>query len=136
MVHERLFLKRSNYSLKQVYCGRRTARFPFVHYSSLFLCTFSVFNLNIFFHVALFSCCTFFILHYFHVTLFCVVIFSCFTFFMLHSIYVLHYFMLHIQTLLFFLLDFVHVAPFPEVQPGPPQTSKMESFVTIINKAI
>ena len=50
-------------------------------------------------HVALFSCCTFFILHHFHVALFCVVIFSCCTFSMLHSFYVLHYFMSHFCTL-------------------------------------
>ena len=38
----------------------------------------------IFFRVALFSCCTFLILHYFYVALFWVVIFSCCIFFVLH----------------------------------------------------
>ena len=45
----------------------------------------------LFFHVALFLCCTFFILHHFHVALFCLVTFSCCTFFVLYSFYVLHY---------------------------------------------
>ena len=36
----------------------------------------------------------------------------------------------------FFLLHFVHVALFPEVYSGTPQTSKMESFRIIINKAV
>ena len=36
----------------------------------------------------------------------------------------------------FFQLHFVHVALFPEVQPGTPQTSMMESFATIISKVV
>ena len=52
-----------------------------------------------FFHVALFPCCTFFILHHLHVALFCVIIFSCCTFFVLHSFSVLFYFMLHFYAL-------------------------------------
>ena len=70
---------------------QRAACYPFVHYSDLFLCTFSVFhssNLYFFvlhfFHVALFSYCTKM------VALFCAVIFSCCTFLrvaiFLHSI--------------------------------------------------
>ena len=112
-----------------------TARYPFVHYSALFLCTFTV--AIYIFHVSLFSCCIYFMfhfshMHHFHDALFCVVIFPCCTFFVLHSFYVLHYFMLHfyrlqcfrfvffscctLRTLLhFFLLNFVHVALFPEV---------------------
>ena len=56
---------------------QRTARHPFVHYSALILCTFSLFrcgNLYFFmfhfFYVALVSCCTFLILHHFYVALF------------------------------------------------------------------
>ena len=67
---------------------QRTARYPFVLQSALFLCTFSIihcgnlyfFKLHVF-HVALFSCYTFFILHHFHAALFCIVMFSCCTFF-------------------------------------------------------
>ena len=40
-----------------------TARYPFVHYSALFLCTFFV-------AIYIFSCFTFFMLHLFHVPLF------------------------------------------------------------------
>ena len=35
-----------------------------------------------------------------------------------------------------FLLHFVHVALLSEVLPRPPQTSKMENFTKIINKAV
>ena len=62
--------------------GQRTARYLFVLYSALFLCTFSVFHCGnlcfsmlYFFHIALFLCCTFSILHHFYDALFCVVIF-------------------------------------------------------------
>ena len=68
---------------------QRTNRYPFVHYSALFLCTFSVFHSGNF--SFFFPCCTFFMLYSFHVPLFhtapfpcsnfCIVIFSCYTFF-------------------------------------------------------
>ena len=96
-----------------------------------------------YFCVLPFPCCTFFILHNFHFAFF----------FALHYFYVLCYFMMHFYTLQyfrfalfscctlrmlhFFLLHFVHVALFPELQPGPPQTSTMKSVVnTLINKAV
>ena len=105
----------------------------------------------IFFHVSLFSCCTYFMFHFshmhqFHDALFCVVIFPCCTFFVLNSFYVLHYFMLHfyrlqcfrfvffscctLRTLLhFFLLNFVHVALFQKCSREPHRwRSKMESL--------
>ena len=121
---------------------QRTARYTYVHYIALvFLCTFSVFhcgNLYFFmlhfFHAALFSCCTFFILHHFHVALFFVLHFC----FVLFQVALLHVAMFSFCTLLLlrsFLLHFALVALFPEVQPGAPQTSKMKSFATIINKA-
>ena len=36
----------------------------------------------------------------------------------------------------FFLLHIVHADLFPDVYPGPPQISKMESFTTIIDKTV
>ena len=36
----------------------------------------------------------------------------------------------------FFLLHIVHADLFPDVYPGPPQISKMESFATIIDKTV
>ena len=88
---------------------QRTARHPFVHYSALILCTFSLFrcgNLYFFmfhfFYVALFSYCTISMLHFF-----CVVIFLCWTFFFVfHSFYVLLYSMLHFYTLQCFRVTF------------------------------
>ena len=60
---------------------QRTTRYPFVHYSALLVHFFRISLWQfIFLHVALFSCCTFFTLHFFHLALFCVVIFSCCTF--------------------------------------------------------
>ena len=67
-----------------MYNGLSKARYPFVQYSALFHISPWQF---ISFHVALFSCCIFFMLHSFHVALF-----SCCTLFMLH---------------------FFHIAPFP-----------------------
>ena len=94
-----------------------------------------------------FSYCTFFILNHFIVTLFCVVIFSCctpFTYcsilyctFTCRNIFVLHFSLVALFARCnFFLLHFLHIALFPEVKPGPQKISKMESFVTIINKAV
>ena len=81
----------------------------------LFSCTFFVFhcsNLHLImlysFHVALFLYCTISILQSTPFALF-----ACCSFFLLH---------------------FVHIALFPEVQSGLPQTSKMQSFATIISK--
>ena len=89
---------------------QRTASYPFVHYSALFLCTFSVFhcgNLYFFmlhfFHFAFSSYSTFFILHHFHVALFCV----------LRSFYVLLYFMLN-----FYMLQCFRLAFFSRVTRG------------------
>ena len=59
---------------------QRTARYPFVDYSAVyyFCAFFPYFTVAIY----IFSCCTFFIMHHFHVALFCVAIISCYTFFM------------------------------------------------------
>ena len=104
-----------------------------------------------FFHVPLFSC-TFFILHHFHAALFCVVIFPCCTFFrvaLFLCIALFHDALLHVAIFSFcilLLLHSSHVAIFPVALcsccsisrgvPGPPQTSKMESFATIIKKVV
>ena len=105
----------------------------------------------IFFHVALFSCCTVFILRYFHVVLFCVIIFSCGTFFVLHSficctiscctftrcsVFVLYFLVALFACCNFFLLHYFHDAIFPEVQTGSSQITKMASFITIIYKTV
>ena len=107
----------------------------------------------VFFHVALFSCCTVFILHHFLVAVFCsnllmLHFFPCCTHFMYCALF--HVALLHVglfsfcillllhspHVATFFLLHFVHVALYSEVWPGPPQTSKMESFAAIINKYV
>ena len=81
---------------------QRTACYPFMHYSVLFLRTFSVFHCDdLFFYVALFSYCTISMFHFFvqwsfHAALF----------FALHSFYVLHYFMLHFYLLQCFRFAF------------------------------
>ena len=106
---------------------------------------------SIFFHVALFSRCVF-MFHLFHTapfpsSTFCVVISTYCTFFPLHSFYVVHHFMFHGYTLQCFrfasfsyctlcMLQVFSVAPFPELQPGSSQTSKMQSFAILISKAI
>ena len=87
-----------------------------------------------FFQITLFSRCTFFILHYFHVALFCVVIFLCCTFFCV-ALSLSHIALLHVAMFsLYILLNYIH-ALFSGVYTVLPQTSKMESFATIINKA-
>ena len=64
---------------------QRTACYPFMHYSVLFLCTFSVFHCdNLFFYVALFSCYTHFMLYFFHTAPFPCFTFLCSDLFMLH----------------------------------------------------
>ena len=72
----------------------------------------------IFFHVALFSCRTFFILHHFHVSLICVDIFPCCTFFRLAlflCIALFHGALLQVAMFSFcilLLLDSSHIAIF------------------------
>ena len=51
-----------------------------VYFFGISLWQFIYLNVALFYG-ALYSCCTFFILHHFHIALFCVVIFSCWTFF-------------------------------------------------------
>ena len=121
---------------------QRTARCPFVDYSAVyyFCAFFPYFTVAIY----IFSCCTFFIMHHFHVALFCVAIISCYTFFMYCTISCCTFtrckvFVLHSSPVVLIVccsFFFFHVTLFPEVQPGPPQTFKMESFATIINKAV
>ena len=94
-----------------------------------------------YFHVIpfplLYSYCTVFILHLFSCCTFftyCTISFSTFTrcnVFDLHSSPVALF-----ACCTFFLLHFVHVALFPELQPGPLQTFTMRSFATIINKVV
>ena len=116
---------------------QQTTRYPFVYYSALFLCTFSVFHCGNSY---------FFMLHYFHVAPFCLVIFSCCIPFMLCTISCCTFTRCNVLVLYsspvalfaccnFFLLHF-HVALFAEVQSVLPETSKMESFATIINKSV
>ena len=94
------------------------------------------------FYTASFPCCSF-LQQSSHVALFSVLysfyvlcIISCCTFtvglFSFCILLLLH--SPHVAT--FFLLHFVHVALYSEVWPGPPQTSKMESFGAIINKYV
>ena len=94
--------------------GQRMVRYPFVHYSALFLCTFSVFhcgNLYFFmlhfsvlrsFHVGLFSYGTICMLHCLYSNIFMLHFFSCWTLFMYCTIrctftrcndFVFHYFL-------------------------------------------
>ena len=117
-----------------------------MHYSCALFPYISLWQF-IFFHVPLFSCYAFFKLRHFHVTIFYAVIFSCCTFFgvslflcialfhvaLFHNVFVLHFspVALIVACCNFFLLPFLHVVLFPEVKPGLPQTSKMESFATI-----
>ena len=77
---------------------QRTVWYPFVHYSALLLCIFSVFNCgNLYF----------FTLHFFHVVLSCVVIFSCCPFSTVHSFHVTLF-----SCCTLFILHFLHVVPF------------------------
>ena len=65
----------------------------------------------ILFHVALFSCCTFFILYHFHAAFFCVVIFSQCTFFrvaLLLGIALFHVALLHVARFSFCILLLLH----------------------------
>ena len=138
---------------------QRTARYPFVLQSGLFLCTFSIihcgnlyfFKLHVFhvapfmlpfFHTAPFPCCTFlcsnvFMLHFFSCcTLFknCPVSYCTFT---RYNVFILHSSPVALfACCTFFQLHFVHFAIFPEVLQESPQTSKMERFAAIITKAI
>ena len=103
----------------------------------------------IFLHVARFSCCTLFMLHFFHTApspcctflfsnVFMLHFFSSCTLFMNCSISCCTFtsynvFVLRSSTVALFaycnflLLQFVHFGLFPEVLPGSPQTSTMES---------
>ena len=66
---------------------QRAANYQFVHYTALFLGIFFLyftvadyaFFMLHFFHTTLFSCCTLLMLHHFHVILFSTLIFSCCT---------------------------------------------------------
>ena len=100
-----------------------------------FFSSYTLFTLH-FFHTALFSCCTFlcsnlFMLHFFFVLHFHYLIYCTFT---RCNVFALHSSQLH--SFNFFLLHFVHGALFSGVYTVLPQTSKMESFATIIHKAV
>ena len=116
------------------------------HYSWSFFLYFSM-------AIYVFSCWTFFILYHLHVAFFCVVIFSCCTCLRVALFFVLHYFMLLFNKLQcsrfasFYcctlrMFHFFPVALYScctisrGVEPGPSQTSKMESFATVINKVV
>ena len=82
-LHERHVAKILTFS-----CRQRMFRYPFVHYSALFLRSFTGFHYGnlYFFSLHFFPYCTLFILHFFRMApfacyTFCVVIFSCCTFF-------------------------------------------------------
>ena len=97
---------------------QRTTRYPIGLYSAIFLCTFSVLHCgNLYFlmlhvfHVAIFSCCTFFIRHHFHVAPFCVVMFPCCTFFCVPRfllIALFHVALLHVVMCSFCILLLLH----------------------------
>ena len=84
------------------------------------------------FHCCTFLCCNLFMFHFFsYCTLFtyCNILYCTFT---SRNVFVLHFSLLALFARCnFFLLHFLHVVLFPEVKPGLPQTSKMESFATI-----
>ena len=95
-----------------------------------FLCC-TIFRLYLL-HVALSSYCTIFMLYFFfRVTLFHVALLHV-AIFLLLSICIL--LLLHSQDIPL-LLHFVYVVLFPDLQAGPPLTSQMKSFATIIRKA-
>ena len=83
---------------------QRTARYPFVDYSAVYyFCTFfPYFTVAIY----IFSCCTFFIMHHFHVALFCVAIILCYTFFMYCTISCCTF--LHVAKFSFCILLLLH----------------------------
>ena len=130
---------------------QRTARCTFVHYSYALFPYFTVeiyifacctFFMQHFFDTASFPCCTFLcinnlLMHFFlRCTLFMYCTISCCTLtrcnvFVSHSSPVALFAQCN-----FFLLHFVHVALFSKVQPGPPQTSKIQGFATIVKKAV
>ena len=108
------FLHTVYYQYQCITVRQRTARYPFVHYSALFLCTLSVFHCGIvLFCVVIFPCCTFFRVAFilcvtlFHVALLHVALFSFCVFLLLHSshvaiffcctLFMLHYFQRCIQ---------------------------------------
>ena len=99
---------------------QRTSCYPFVHYSALALCNFSIFHCGnlYFFHVAHFSYCTFFIPHQFHVALFMLLFFhitisSCCTLFMLHFFHAALFSCCSFPCCALFMLRSSHVGLFP-----------------------
>ena len=109
------------------------AGYPFVHYSAVFLCTFSVCHCDYLY---------FFMLHFFYPTC---CIFLCSNIFLLYF-FVMHYFMLHFYTLQSFPFAGSSYCTLHKLQFFPvalcscvartSKTSKMESFAKIINKAV
>ena len=102
---------------------QRTARYPFVHSSTLFFCFFfSIFHYCHVFHVTLFSGCAFFMLHFFVLHCFCVALWSSCIISMLevshiefsHVAIVLHFF--HVafsfKFSTFFILGYFHATIF------------------------
>ena len=95
---------------------QRTARYPFVHSSVLFLSMFCIFHSSTLFmlqlfswcfmlhslHVALFLCCTHYVLDFIRVALFHIALFSSWTFFVLYPVHVAPFCALHTS----------HVSPF------------------------
>ena len=117
-----------------------------MHFFPHFTVTIYIFHVSFFmlhfFRTEPFHCCTFlcsnlFMFHFFsYCTLFtyCNILYCTFT---CRNVFVLHFSLLTLFARCnFFLLHFLHFALFPEVKPGPQKISKMESFVTIINKAV
>ena len=118
-----------------------------MHYSALFLCTFSVFHCDNlyffilhFFHIAPFPCCTFLCSNLFMLHFFCVALFLCIALF---HIAILHVEMFSFSILL--LLRPLHVAIFSCCTlfmlyffyrySQPPSTSMIESFAATITKS-
>ena len=112
---------------------QRMVRYPFVHYSALFLRSFTVFHYGnlYFFMLHFFRYCTLFMLHFFHMapfacSTFCVVIFSCCTLFMYCTIWCCTFTRCNVFVFdsspvalcaccNYFLLQFVHIPLIPEV---------------------
>ena len=107
-------------------------------------CTFSILRS---FHVGLLSYGIICMLHFLYSNLFMLHCFSCCILFIYYTTWCCNFtrcnvFVFHSSPVAlcaccnFFFFQFVHISLIPKLQPGHLQISKMESFVTIISKAV
>ena len=128
------FIKTSNLPKQCIIVRQWTTRHLIAHYSAHSCALFAYFLVAIY----IFSYCALFMLPSLHTAPFPCCTFSCTNLFILLftrcNVFALHPSLVALFACCnFFLLRFVHVAPFPEMQPG---TSKMNSFTAIINKIV